>query len=55
MFTLRCTCTVGCRHGKSLAAVQELFQLLMRELFDADFGIFTMDTVSRTYYCTTQI
>ncbi len=33
-----------------LCHVQELFQLLMRELFDADFGMFTMDSVSRTYY-----
>ena len=30
--------------------MQELFQLLMRELFDADFGMFTLDPVSRTYY-----
>lgn len=33
-----------------LGCAQELFQLLMRELFDADFGMFTLDPLSRTYY-----
>ena len=35
---------------RPLLTLQELFQLLMRELFDTDFGMFTMDPVSRTYY-----
>ncbi len=33
-----------------MAVMQELFHLLMRELFDADFGMFSMDPASRTYY-----
>ena len=35
---------------QEVPVVQELFHLLMRELFDADFGMFSMDPVSRTYY-----
>lgn len=30
--------------------VQEFFQLLMRELFDANFGMFRMDPERRTYW-----
>ena len=47
LMDMRC---LPCAPGRSLRCLQELFQLLMRELFDADFGMFTMDPVSRTYY-----
>ena len=43
-------CYLPCAPGRSLRRLQELFQLIMRELFDADFGMFIMDPVSRTYY-----
>lgn len=40
--------TANCSHRS--AALQEFFQLLMRDMFDADYGMFKLDEETRMYW-----